>query len=112
MEPIAGESAGTSGIILRNSGRSAFAKTAVIPDFSATFNNPSHKQRIPVKFSEMVKAVFAEANVDEISCVQISPCPSTRLCHNAKTNATKKNETQIKFSISPFLSGRQATSKK
>ena len=49
-EKTENEKAGTSGIMILNSGRKALAKISVKPDFSATLSRPSQKHSIPVKF--------------------------------------------------------------
>ena len=98
MEPNAGESEGTPGIIRQKSGFRARARIFVSPAFSAIFRRPSQRHKMPVKFSEMLKADLAEENIAAVKSFQIPGAPENK----ADRNATTKKPAHNMFNIPVF----------
>ena len=98
IEPTAGESAGTPGMIRANSGRSSRARASVMPDRSAIFNKPSHRQSNPVRFSAIEKADLAEAKRAAVNSFQTAQL-SSKLCQRAPAKAERKKNDQIILSM-------------
>ena len=95
IEPMAGWPLGISGKRRQNTGLSQRDNALIMPLCSPIFIMPSHRERIPVRPSDISKAVFEEVNVELTSSVKISVLPINRSLMSATMKAITKNATQM-----------------
>ncbi len=95
MLPVAGCPLGMSGKSLVNTGDKIRASMLTTPPRSPIFIMPSHRASIPVRPSEISKAVFEVSNVEFIIAGNTSVSPRNTNLTNAMTNAIRKNAIQM-----------------
>ena len=95
MLPVAGCPFGMSGNSFVNTGDSTRASRLTTPPRSPIFITPSHRASMPVRPSEISKAVFAVSNVEFMMAGNTSVSPRNTSLTSAMTNAIRKNAIQM-----------------